>query len=256
MVLNSNQRSPKKAVPIKQFALYLYRKFMSIYDMSYDRATVWFNLANAIVLGALLITFLATWVAIVMSGIRDKRADERMVQNEKETAKANAEAEKAKADIAQANAQIAQAQNSAAQAQLATEQFKAQLAWRVIPPPAQTLLALKLSQSPAAIHLTYVAGDPECIFLAIQFEKVFMEARWRISTTSIQSMTSVFFGISIPDDSANMGSVTNIRAAFTAAGIPFITQPPPPDPGGGMSYGTQRQPNEVEVYIGSKRPPL
>ncbi len=78
-------------------------------DLSQQAANEIFGWANGVlILGATLV-LLGTIAAIWTGGIRERFADERISQNQADTATANAQAENAKAEAARANESAAKA---------------------------------------------------------------------------------------------------------------------------------------------------
>jgi hypothetical protein len=71
--------------------------------------------------------------------------------------------------IADAGAAASAANERAETARLEQEKLKAQLAWRLIPPSIAPELKRVLSANPGSVNLRYTDGDPEALYLAIQF---------------------------------------------------------------------------------------
>ena len=142
-------------------------------------------------------------------------------------------------------------EKEAAEARLATEKLKSQLSWRTLSPEIIAKLETELSKHPGRVNLRYTDGDPESLFLAIQFSQVLGKAQWAIAPGSIKFANAISFGISLPDSDSD--DAKWLRDAFSAANIPFSTEPSPPMAAGFSMSTIDGAPT---LMIGSKSPPL
>jgi hypothetical protein len=190
-------------------------------------------------------------------------AYERATQTEREAAQENkraAEALKAaeiaredaegyKLQIAQANERAVNLEKEAAAAKLETEKLKQTVAWRSISPQTALEFEKVLSAKPGAVNLRYTDGDPEALFLAIQFSRIFAKAKWKIAPGALKFANAIQFGIALPDaDSTDAGT---LRTAFSAAKIGYSTNPLPPS---GVSFSISTINGAPTLMIGSKLP--
>jgi hypothetical protein len=115
-------------------------------------------------------------------------------------------------------------EKEAADARSETERIKQVVDWRILTVETAEELKNVLKINPGHVNLRYTDGDPESLFFAIQFSKVLVDANWKYAPGS-EKTNAIIFGISLPDPSSPEMEV--LRAAFSAAKIPFSTQPPP-----------------------------
>jgi hypothetical protein len=128
-------------------------------------------------------------------------------------------------DTAQTNEKAAQLEKDAANARLETEKLKQTVAWRTIPAAAATALQAALAAHPGSVNLRYTDGDPEALYLAVQFSKIFSDAHWQVAPGSLKLANALVFGLALPD--AN-GDGQILRDAFNVAHVGFSTDPLPP----------------------------
>jgi hypothetical protein len=208
-----------------------------------NEVRIW-GLAITAILGA--VSFVATWThsrwQAELSGQREAQAKEIQRASDERIAVAQA-------DAANANERAASLANEASQARLEQEKLKAQLAWRVLSPQSTATIEQRLSQQPASINIEHVANDPEALYLAIQVANIFGKANWQVAMNAVTMSGTAVFGIWIPHFDSPAALV--VREAFTAAGIGFSTDVPPP---AGMGFGGSIQ-GAPRLLIGSKRPP-
>lgn len=140
-------------------------------------------------------------------------------------------------------------EKEAAEARLATEKLKAQLAWRTLTKDVGDKLETELAKHPGKVNLRYTDGDPESLFLAIQFSQALGKAQWAIAPGSLKLANAISFGISLPDSDTDDAKA--LRAAFTAANIPFSTQPLPPM---GAAFNVSTIAGAPTLMVGSKSP--
>lgn len=216
-------------------------------------------LANWVLIGALLVGVGATY-AIVVSGNLKEAALKREVAAAgavAATAKANAATatERTAAletEAAQAKARAAALENEAAQARLEQERLKAIVAWRTLTPEALNTLTESLRKDPkGSVVLAYTANDPEALYVVIQLGKAFENATgWDLGLDARTYPDRLYWGIYLPGES---DLVKHLRAAFTAANIPFSTDNIPDPP---MRFGPPLTPDKALIFVGSKRPPI
>ncbi|HUZ30849.1 MAG TPA: hypothetical protein VMV19_01895 [Xanthobacteraceae bacterium] len=251
---------------------------------------LWAGAATAL---AACATVIFLFVQFWSSGVRERHAEWRTSSLELQTetaktetarlgaeaektregiAKANAAGEAAKAEAARANAEIATAkqqtaalekdtskaneraaalENEAAQARLEQERLKAAVSWRTLSPDTLARLTAGLGDPKGSVVLAYTSGDPEALFLAIQISKTFEAAHgWTLGADARTYPDRILWGLYIP---GNGTLVEHVRAAFTAAKIPFLTDAIPEPP---MRFGPPMTPDTVLIFVGSKQPPI
>lgn len=153
-------------------------------------------------------------------------------------------------DTAQANERGSQLERDAANARLETEKLKQTVAWRTIPAVAVAALRATLVANPGAVNLRYTDGDPEALYLAIQFSKILADAHWQVAPGSLKLANAIVFGLAIPADASGDGNT--LRAAFGAAHIEFSPDPLPPM---GAAFNVATIAGAPTLMIGS-RPPI
>jgi hypothetical protein len=153
-------------------------------------------------------------------------------------------------EVARQKTRAAELEKEAANARLQTEQIKAVVAWRTIPPAAASELEKALATNPGSVNLRWTDGDPEALFFAFQFSQIFSKARWQVAAGTLKLSNALVFGIRLPDDA---GSGQVLRAAFSTANIGFSTEPLP----GGMTmeFMTSTIQGAPILVIGSRPPP-
>jgi hypothetical protein len=137
----------------------------------------------------------------------------------------------------------------AANARLETERVKAHLAWRTLSVDAVQKLEAVLKEHPGSVNLRYADGDPEALFLAIQMSEILARTGWAVASGSIKFANAIAFEIRLPD--ADGIDAQTLRKAFSAAAIPFSTEPLPP---AAVFFSVSTIDNAPTLTIGSKRP--
>jgi hypothetical protein len=165
------------------------------------------------------------------------------------TAKALADAAKAEERAADANKRAAELEKEAAAAGLETEKLKQVVTWRSIPPEAVAVLESALSAKPGSVNLRYMDGDPEALFLAIQFSRILDRAKWSVAPGSFKPSNAIVFGIALPDGAG--AEAKTLRDAFSAAKISFSTEPLP---SAGVGFSTSTIRGAPTLFIGCKAP--
>lgn len=92
-------------------------------------------------------------------------------------------------------------------------------------------------------------GDPESLFLAIQFSQILGKAGWQIAPGALKPVNAIVFGIRLPDDSGE--SALMLRKSFSKSKIPFDTNPVPLGP----SFNVSTIEGAPMLMIGSRPPP-
>jgi hypothetical protein len=161
------------------------------------------------------------------------------------------EEQQRKQDIARLENDTERAKADAAEARLQQERIKAQLSWRVLTPDIVARMLPSLSGNPGLVLLAYTNNDPEALGLAIQFSRLFAQAGWAVRAEGRTYADRLIFGIVIPDATAD---TDRLRAACTAGGITFTTDPVPVPL---VTYNaTVGGPSPALLMIGSKPPPF
>ena len=101
---------------------------------------------------------------------------------------------------ATASAERARAEQKRLQVELEHERverlrFEREFAWRTLSSTQENSLVQDLSVAPSAINVEFVSNDPEVTFLAIQFQRIFKAAGWKVEAVANTYAGSVFFGI-------------------------------------------------------------
>jgi hypothetical protein len=138
----------------------------------------------------------------------------------------------------------------AASARERAETIKAAVAWRELTPELISALEQALSATPGLVNLRYTDGDPESLYLAIQFSNVLAKAKWQVAPGALKFGNSIIFGLVLPDENTDG---QKLRAAFKAANIPFATALPQTNTMSGSNISMI--PNAPILMIGSRPPP-
>lgn len=156
----------------------------------------------------------------------------------------------AEARAAEANEKTAQLAKEAANARLETEKIKQVVTWRVVPQESAIELEKALASKPGSVNLRYTDGDPEALFLTIQISQILTKAHWQIAPGAVKPSNAIVFGIDLPD--ATGVDAQTLRGAFSAAKVPFSTNPLPEI---GVSFSISVIPGAPTLMVGSKAPP-
>jgi hypothetical protein len=197
-------------------------------------------------LGSLAGAFLtAVAVASLIWGtrVRDREAATQL-------SNANTAASQANVRAATLEVRAAGLENEAAQAKLEQEKLKATLAWRQIPPETASALQAHIAKRQSSVTIAYTGNDPEALFYAIQFSRIFEQAHWKILPESRTYGASIIFNIAIPGPTT--ADIAFVRDAFHAVGIGF-SEDKLPQPVSTVTYGPAQA---VTVMYGSKPPPF
>lgn len=211
---------------------------------SFETAIWLYKAANIFLITALAIGVIATALVVWMGNVKEEYL-------RRDLAYTNARAEEAKATSSAANARAAELEKEAANARLETERIKEAVSWRVIPPESASELEKVLSAKPGSVNLRYMDGDPEALFLAIQYSKILSKANWKVAPGAVKPDNTIIFGIGLPDGSGV--DAKTLRDAFSAAKVPFSTNALPP---AGISFSISTIQGAPTLMIGSKEPAL
>jgi hypothetical protein len=179
--------------------------------------------------------FVSAWVGYQISDATQKDANLRI--------------EEARGDAAKANEKAAGLQKEAAAARLETERLKGVVQWRALSTEEASLLENVLSEAPGSVNLRYVDGDPESLFLAIQFSHILEKAHWRVAPGATKLANAIVFGIALPDKDG--GDAQTLRKAFSAAKLSFSTNSIPE----GIQFLVSSISGAPTLFIGSRTPP-
>lgn len=136
-------------------------------------------------------------------------------------------------------------------AKLEQERLKAQLAWRTVLPDVELALKSELEKNAGAVNVRYTDGDPEALFLALQYSSIFAAAHWQVGFGGVKFQNTLAFGLFIPGPDNQQ--VFSLRKAFNDAKIPFDPQDLPPI---GMGTVISTVPNAPILMVGSKKPDI
>jgi hypothetical protein len=148
--------------------------------------------------------------------------------------------------------EIAQLEDDAAKARLETERIKSIVAWRVISPDIGSKMEEVLSKKPGSVNLRYTDGDPEALYLAIQFSNLLAKAKWQVAPGSLKLGNAIVFGISLPDSTG--ADAQTLRDALTTAQVPFSPNPMP-NTGSSAAFNVSTISGAPTLMIGSRPPP-
>jgi hypothetical protein len=236
------------------------RNIKGVRQMSADDVSWW---ANWILVGALLVGVAATYAIVVSGNIKEANLKSELKEKDDalETYKltvdgkvADAKSEGIKAGEAAGNALVraAELEKEAASARLETEQIKQAVAWRVIPPDIGSKMEEVLSRSPGSVNVRYTEGDPEAMFLAIQFSNMLIKVKWKLNFAGISFGGALVFNASLPDGASQDGKT--LREAFDAAGVQYLTNLPPSTIVGISMGNGMAIPGAPILMIGSRPP--
>jgi hypothetical protein len=174
-----------------------------------------------------LIAGAATWAVVqrIELAQSQKELEEYKLTVEGKVADAKKEGIEAGKTAGDALLRAAELEKEAASSRLETEKIKGVVGWRTIKPEVASELERALAANPGSVNLRFMDGDPEALFLAIQFSQVFSKAHWQIAPGALKPANAIVFGIGLPDSSGT--DAQRLRAAFTAAGIEFSPNPVP-----------------------------
>jgi hypothetical protein len=214
-----------------------------MFDLSLHTANWVFGASNVFIILGAIFGITGTIGAIWSTGIRERYADERISNNESQTALANENA-------AKANEHAARANEDAAKAALETEKIKSQMAWRTVTQQQADAIRNRVAVTSGTITLAYT-DDPESRYFAIQLTRIFAAAKWNANAESRNYGGVAFLGICILKPITPKAQL--VADTLTAVGIGYAVVDPPP------SYTAQNArmgPTDVVVMVGSKPPPL
>ncbi|MEA2899716.1 MAG: hypothetical protein QOJ84_5331 [Bradyrhizobium sp.] len=144
----------------------------------------------------------------------------------------------------------AELEKEAATTKLEAEKLKSLVSWRIISPEMLSKLKPVLAAKPGAVNIKYTDGDPEAMYTAMQFFKLFNEAHWSIGFGSISFGDGLVFGLAIPD--GNWPDIATLRAAFSAADLKFGTALPTSS----VVRGSGSTVNGPTLMVGSRAIPM
>jgi len=178
-------------------------------------------------------------------------ANERTANLEKETAQI-------RRDNLSLQKQVADAQEAAADAQAQEKRLRITVTWRSFTLFGLTRLAnLLASGAGGSVTIAWQQGDVESTMFALQIIDAFKLAnkqtpKWKIDLQPRLSYAAVAFGMFVPGP--DNASVSQIRGAFTAIGLPFSTSPAPyaGTQVGGIFVGAPALTTNALIMVGAK----
>jgi hypothetical protein len=219
------------------------------YSLAFWDAVVLWTLVVGMACGAfaVFLTGLSSFISMKTSAILQEDSRIAIENAQSEGRRAGEAASKANERAAAANERAAELERETAKARLETEQIKQTVEWRSLPPQVASALQMSLAKHPGKVNLRYTDGDPEALFLAIQFSQVLSKAGWEIAPGAVKLMNALSFGLSLPDREGNDAKF--LRDAFSAAKIPFSGDPLPPI---GAGFLISTIPGAPTLMVGSK----
>lgn len=199
---------------------------MGLFDITQNNADIlygWFNIS--LIIGSVL-ALVGTIGAILMSGVRDRFADERFSKNEVEIAMADEKAATAQANAAKANerAESIRKINLELQKRLEAERIErlrleASIAPRQLSEQQRTtLVRLLIASQPLQIHFTEI-GDQEAGHYGRLILAALEDAGVKIAATHIGIMAPPRYGVVLILSRGNPKAFA-IKNAFEVARIP------------------------------------
>ncbi len=200
-----------------------------------------------------LIAGAATWSVVRLQRIELAESktefDEYKLTVEGQVADAKKEGIEAGKTAGNAMLRAAELEKEAANARLETEKIKGIVEWRTIKPEIASEIEKMLAAKPGSVNLRWTDGDPEALFLAIQFSHILPRAHWQVAGGSLKPANAIVFGIGLPD--ASGPDAQTLRTVFSTAGIPFSPNPVPEGP----SFSVSTILDAPMLMIGSRPPP-
>jgi hypothetical protein len=206
------------------------------------------------VAGLIAIAVFITTASVVILTRRESAETKREYETYKLTVEgqvAEAKTEGIRAGETAGNALVraAELEKEAENARLEAEKIKGVVAWRAIPSAAASELVKILGAKPGSVNLRWTDGDPEALYLAIQFSHILGEAKWQVAPGALKPANAIVFGISLPDTDGP--DAQTLRAAFSAAKVSFSPNPVPAGP----SFSVTTIGGAPMLMIGSRPPP-
>jgi hypothetical protein len=227
-----------------------------MWEISSSLADRLFVLSNAVLILGAATVLIGTIGTIVMSGVREQFANERISANETATAQATAESELARRDAAATTERAAVAEQRAAEANLEIVRLKTP---RSISADEAGRIADKLSQFGNTPFVMTVFNDPEATALLSQIDATLTLAGWSEipwhespiiyrradkPAVGLNSLTGLFVQADA-SRSVDLGlAATELADALTAEGLEAILQV------GQMPYGMDK--DAIHIQIGKK----
>jgi hypothetical protein len=140
-----------------------------MFDVTPESANFWFDAFNVLLFIGAFAVAVGTYGSIRMGTAKERFSDERILANEKETARAVADSDIAKEGTAKANERIAELNNE-------TVKLRQQLEPRKI--NGEAFVELLRSAPKAKVELMYVKEDPDSYQLSLQIFWYLMNAGW------------------------------------------------------------------------------
>jgi hypothetical protein len=160
-------------------------------------------------------------------------------------------------EIANTNEHAAELGKEAAEANVRAAEVMKATAWRGFTAQQASGLKAVLSRRPGKILLGWVVGDPESLYLAIQFNNLLHTAnrKWDVAPDALSSPNSLVWGIWIPNEPGSTEATQILRKAFTASGMQFKTGNLPKTVGIGWGVANPKvKERRALIFFGSKQP--
>jgi hypothetical protein len=220
----------------------MFIRFKAMIDLSLPAANLVFGAANVLLIIGAVFVLAGTIGVIWTGGIRERYANERISNNEVQTALA-------KENAAKANEQAAKANENAARVTLEAEKIKAQIAWRALTQHQADAILQSVAITPGMITIAH-SDNPETQSFAFQFARVFGAAKWDTHVEARSYGGVLFVGIHVLKPLNAKGQL--VVDALKAAGIEVaITDQPKTSM---VAQNALMGPRDVVLMIGSKPP--
>lgn len=192
-----------------------------MFDFSPQWADAVYGWSNIILISGAILALVGTFGTVIAGKARDRFSDERIAENERMTAQANADAERAR---------------------LEQERLRAQLAWRSVSEAQAAILVKALEGNHFPVWVNFVDADPESVLFRESLNNALVSAGLE---TKGYSGYKRAVGLGIRGGQEEQRTV--LAKALHAAGIELWSVSK--EPGDFVKDG------HVEILVGSK-PPL
>ena len=185
-------------------------------DFSLPMASFLYDLSNLLLLIGALAVALGTYGSIQMGSVKEQFADERIAENEAETARALESAAQAGERAAEADARAAEANHKAEQERLARLKIEAQLAPRSLSASQQSaIIARIIPFAPTQFEFVSYQDDQEIHGWVLTLVQTLLAAGWRGSPAREMLFGGLVVGVVVefaPNMSDELGQAAHTLA--------------------------------------------
>jgi hypothetical protein len=163
-------------------------------------------------------------------------------------------------ETAKARERASQLEKEAEEAKLAQKKIEDAVKWRVFDQNQLDILVREIGKHRGSVTIGWIANDPESMFVGAQIEYIFKAINeknndaWQITYDARTYTDRLWFGIFIPP--LKEPATTEVRDAFTLAGIPFSPEaiPYPVAKVNSIMVSGDNPTTDLFIMAGSKRP--